>query len=115
MWCFGLWPLQRGQGLPYDLWLDICHHETSWLAWLIECLTALSIYVTAQTLSTHQNREQKPHTFILCVENVIFLITSNLLTVFMSSETPVMNFWVMYHSWPIPSLLSFLRRLVLHL
>uniref|UniRef100_A0A671RVK8 TBC1 domain family member 15 n=1 Tax=Sinocyclocheilus anshuiensis TaxID=1608454 RepID=A0A671RVK8_9TELE len=50
----------KGQGLPYDLWLDICHHETSWPVWLIECLIALSIYVTALILYTHQNREYKP-------------------------------------------------------
>lgn len=65
IWRFWLWTLQRGQGLSYDLWLDICHHETSWPVWLIECLIALSIYVIALILSTHQNREYKPTPMIL--------------------------------------------------
>ncbi len=78
IWRIWLWTLQRGQGLPYDLWLDISHHETSWPVWLIECLIALSIYVTALILSTHQNREYKQHQWFLC-RKLFFFITSNLL------------------------------------
>lgn len=63
--------LQRGRGSPCDPLRVIFRHEISWPAWLTECLTALSIYVIARTLYTHQNREYTPHANVL--RTILFL------------------------------------------
>lgn len=48
---------QRGPGSRSDPSRVICRPETSWLVWPTESLTALSMFGTALTPSTHLSRE----------------------------------------------------------
>lgn len=48
---------QRGRGSRSDPSPVICRPETSWLVWPTESLTALSMFGTAPTPSTHLSRE----------------------------------------------------------
>lgn len=54
---FAVCVFQRGPGSRSDPSPVICHPETSWLVWPTESLTALSMFGTAPTPSTHLSRE----------------------------------------------------------